>query len=102
MKTTMESVRRILDTWQPSFGFDDINSLLELLWSSYTEHNPLYTDSMKEKVRQIQELISDLPRKDSAALFDVILELYEENEREAFLDGLRVGVRLALELNNEI
>ena len=74
---------------------------MELLWSSYTQYNPIYNDSMKEKVERIHALTDSMPRKDSEKLFDLIFELYEENEREAFLDGLRVGVKLALELNGE-
>lgn len=102
MSFNVELAVRLLKDWQANYGFDDINSLLELLWSSYTEYNPIYNDSMKEKVRKIRTLTRDMPKKDEDALFDVILELYEENERESFLDGIRVGARLTLEQNGEI
>ena len=75
-------------------------SPLKLIYSAYTDERPIYSPEMEMALEQISQYISCLPKEDKNALLRLINTTYQENERLAFLAGIRSGVRLMEELSN--
>lgn len=75
-------------------GHDDILSILELLYQCYTEQNPIDTDEIRAGFREIDRIISGLSVQDNDRVFTLVFQLCVQHERQAFLEGLRVGIQL--------
>lgn len=94
MDKYMECVRKFLAEHTPDYGYPDAHSLLEHIWCSYTQSNSVENEKIKKLFAELEDLALDQSEK----MFDKIVELCEEYEHAAFLEGLHVGVRLICEL----
>lgn len=82
-------------------NLDDAESILDMLWWCYTECNPIDDAHCKEKLTGIREQLSFLSSNDFEEVFGLICDLCVNQERLAFLEGVRVGVMLMQELKME-
>ena len=78
-----------------------IQSITEMLYECYTEENPIDTEETKEGFREIDQIMNGLSIQDNNRVFAVVCGLCTQHERQAFLEGLRVGVQLFQELTTE-
>lgn len=92
-------IRNYLTDHAPNYGDTDIHSLLEHLWRSYTEYNPVDSDTICAQLRTLEPIFEALPFEKSNELFNIVFTLCAAYERSAFLEGLHVGARLILELD---
>lgn len=74
-------------------------SPLKLIYSAYTDERPIFSAAMEKGLEQIDGYISELTKEDRNAVFRIIQNVYQENERLAFLAGVQSGVRLMEELS---
>ena len=68
--------------------------LLEQLWFCYLEENRADSKEIREGFRKIDAILGQLPIKSADQLFDEACRQCCRYQREAFLDGLTLGVRL--------
>lgn len=73
-------------------------SVSELLYEYYTEENPIDTEEIRERFREINQILCKLPMQENDRIFTLVCDLCSQQERFAFLEGFRVGIRLLLEL----
>lgn len=90
-------IRNYLTGYAPNYGDPDIHSLLEHLWRSYTDYDPINNEKIKNFFLSLEPIFEVLPPNDSDRLCDTVVSLCLEHERLAFLEGLRVGSQLMLE-----
>lgn len=92
-----------LNAWvaeqKPDYGDEDLDSLLDFLWRTYTELNPIQNDDIRRNDKALDAIMDSLPTEQSNRLFFSLCELCTLHEHQAFLDGIRLGVRLASELS---
>lgn len=69
-----------------------------MLWDSYTMHNPIDNERIRNRIDALHPVMDALTDELENTLFDVVSDLCGEYERMAFLEGLRTGARLAMEL----
>ena len=68
--------------------------LLEQLWHCYLEGRRADSGEIREGFRKIEAILGQLPLKSADQLFDEICRQCCRYQREAFLDGLILGVGL--------
>ena len=68
--------------------------LLEQLWFCYLEENRADSKEIREGFRKIDAILGQLPIKSADQLFDEACRQCCRYQREAFLDGLILGVGL--------
>ena len=68
--------------------------LLEQLWHCYLEERRADSGEIREGFRKIEAILGQLPLKSADQLFDEACRQCCRYQREAFLDGLTLGVRL--------
>ena len=73
-------------------------SISELLYESYTEEKPIDTEEIRAGFREINQIINRLTIQENDSVFTIVCRLCSQHERQAFLEGLRVGVQLFREL----
>lgn len=99
MNRYTESLKAFLSQQAPSFGYDDAGSVLEMLYYYYTVANPVDNAVIRCQLEQLNGILCHLPWAESEAVFSLVSDLCAAYERQAFLDGIQVGLRLFTELN---
>jgi len=80
-------------------GFGGIAPLLECIWNCYSQHNPIDDGRIRQAETVMAPIWEELSVENSDRLFEMIFDLCQAYQHAAFLEGIRVGARLATELN---
>lgn len=99
MNRYIQNLKSFLAEQHPSFGFSDANSILEMLHYYYTQDNPIDSALIRCQLKSLDDRIPHLTNKEIDTIFSVTMDLCSEYERQAFLDGVQVGMRLFDELS---
>lgn len=91
-------MKQELDKNPPSYGYAQADSLLSMLYMWYSEWNPIDSDLIRQGFYELEPYLCTRSGKTYDEIMDMISQLCVEHERVAFLEGVRVGVRLASEL----
>ena len=76
----------------------DIHSPSDLLYRSYRERQVPDTEAISREFGQLNAVLGKLTRKEPDQVWTTVCNLCIECDKEAFLNGLRIGAGLALEL----
>ena len=98
MNRYIENLKAFLSEQAPCFGYDDANSLLEMLLYYYTTANPVDNAVIRCQFRDLNDILRNLTVDENDAVFSLTEELCIAYTRQAFLDGIHVGMRLFTEL----
>ena len=98
MHPYIDRLKEELDKNPPCYGYKNANSLLEMLYMWYTEWNPINSQQIQRDYLDLEAQFCGAPEKRVDDVLDVITRLCRNHEQLAFLEGLRVGIRLANEL----
>ena len=98
MSKYTEALHHYLTQPPPNYGDRDLHSLTEFLWRIYTELNPIDNDTIQSGFQKLDPYFKTMPTHEANRLFCIICSICSEQERLAFLEGMRVGVLLMDEL----
>lgn len=79
----------------------DAESVLNLLYRTYTEYNPIDNESIRANFTTLRNHFTELNFKQFDPIFTTVSDLCLECEQLAFTEGLRLGVTLMLELSEK-
>ncbi len=79
----------------------DAESVMEFLYWHYAEFNPIDNRKIRNGFAQIRQQYSHLSMQEFDPIFTTVSDLCVEHEHLAFLEGLRLGVTLMMELAEE-
>ena len=99
MNRYIENLKSLLTEQTPHYGYDDANSLLEMLCYYYMEQNPVDNGIIRCQFKALDEILSKLSFSDNNAIFHIAGTLCATYERQSFMDGVSVGWRLYTELS---
>lgn len=77
---------------------EDLDAVLNWIWYCHTQCLTNDKESFEDLVEPLRPIIKTLSKKRQSVLFRKIALLCEKCERVAFLEGIRVGAQLILEL----
>ena len=83
----------------PNHG--DAESVLNLLYRTYTEYNPIDNERIRSNFTALRNHFPELNLKQFDTIFTTVSDLCLEHEQIAFMEGLRLGVTLMLELSEK-
>lgn len=98
MHPYMERLREDLDKKPPCYGYADADSLLDMLYMWYAEWNPINSEQIRKDFLALESYLAGCTDQKTDDALDIVTRLCGDHQRLAFLEGLRVGVRLACEL----
>ena len=99
MNRYIENLKSFLSKQAPNYLYDDANSLLEMLCYYYTISNPVNNAVIRCQFKELDDVLCRLSLPEIDAVFSLTCDLCVSHERQAFLDGIHVGMRLFSELN---
>ncbi len=76
----------------------DAESVMEFLYWHYAEFNPIDNRKIRNSFAKLRQQYSHLSLQEFDPIFTTVSDLCVEHERLAFLEGLRLGVTLMMEL----
>ena len=94
-------VKQLLSKSEPNLSYADAQSLLEELYFTYAERNPIDNNALRKLYTDLKSYFRPLSFMEEDAVFGLLDKLYLLHERTAFLEGTKFGARLAIELLEE-
>jgi len=100
LKSFYEALKKHINAHPPNYGDSDIQSILEMLWNTYCQHNQLDSEHIKEGFTELYRHMKHLPLSDVDGVIDIVCFLCWEHEKAGFVEGVKVGIRLEQELTD--
>ncbi|MBP3673709.1 MAG: hypothetical protein J6J18_07760 [Oscillospiraceae bacterium] len=98
MKPYFDILDQYLAEHPLDYGYENINSLLELFARFYLKRHPIESTAFSPVMDSLNPILKSLSQKRTRRLFRIINDLCIEYEQSAFIEGIRVGAQLSLEL----
>ena len=98
MDEFMTSLQSKLDTQQPNYP-DNAESILEVLFDAYNESSGFDNAAIKSDFEELYRLMNGKPLKEIDEIIYTVCALCRDHEKAGFIEGVKVGMRLAMELN---
>lgn len=97
----MEEYILALETYVASHKLDlgDGESLISLLYEAYGDINRMYDDQTKADFAELYQALNGMPLQEMDWIINPVCTLCRDHERNGFVHGVQIGVRLANELN---
>ena len=97
MKNFYDVLNRYVSENQPSFG--DGESVLTLLYEAYSECNRLDDARVKEDFNELYRLMNGMELREMDKIIYPVCKLCRDHERSGFVEGIKIGIRLAHEMS---
>ena len=96
----MEEYLRALENHVAShkLNLGDGESVLSLLYETYSDNNRMYNDQIKADFAELYQLLNGMPLREMDWLINPVCALCRDHERSGFVHGVQVGIRLAQEI----
>ena len=98
MNEFMTALQTHLITLQPNYP-DNAESILEVLFDAYNESNGFDNTAIKADFEELYRLMNGKPLKESDEIIFAVCTLCRDHEKAGFIEGVKVGMKLAKELN---
>lgn len=98
MNRIIDNLKSFLSDQPPNFPFDDGNSILEVLCYYYCASNSVDNALIRCQFKELNDILCKLTLAENDAVFALTSDLCTSHMRQAFLDGIRVGLHLFKEL----
>ena len=79
---------------------DNAKSILEVLFDAYNESSGFDNAAIKADFEELYQLMNGRALKEIDEIIYVVCSLCRDHEKEGFIEGIKVGIRLANELDN--
>ena len=99
MKPYFKKLKVQLAENPPNLG--DADSVLALLYEAYNEINKLDNDQIKIDFQSLYKAMNGMSLKEMDRIIYPVCRLCRDHERSGFAEGVKVGIRLQMELTAE-
>lgn len=98
----MEEYLQALETYVVSrkLNLGDGESVLSLLYEAYGDVNRIDDDQIKADFGELYRLLNGMPLRGMDEIINPVCALCRDHERNGFIHGVQVGIRLAQEVQN--
>lgn len=96
MKNFYDVLNQYVAENQPNYG--DGNSVLTMLYEAYSDNNRIDDSQIKEDFEELYQLMNGIPLQDIDKIIYPVCKLCRDHERSGFVEGIKIGVSLAHEL----
>ena len=98
----MDNIAKRLKAYIEAHPFDsgdsDCETVLDQLFQAYQESHESDPPNIRDRFRDLDNLLGHLPLEDNNAVFNLCCALCTAYEQKAFLDGVQYGAHLITEL----
>lgn len=96
------SVKEYL-TQHPADYLEQVDSLLELIYMAYTEYNSVETPELKAGISEAEKALRSLvdTEAERERYMNAVYHMCSVFERIAYIEGMKIGARLVMELEKD-
>lgn len=98
MQAFVLTLKNYIARTDPPYG-DDAESLLELLFNAYTECNGFDNEVIRRDFNELYAAINGKTLREMDQIIYPVCTLCRDHEKTGFEEGVKVGIRLAQEIN---
>ena len=98
MKDIAHRLNAYIKTHPFDSGDSDCKTVLDQLFQAYQESHESDPSDIRDGFRELDDLLRHLPLEDNNSVFNLCCRLCSAYEHKAFLDGLKYGAHLILEI----
>ena len=98
MNTIIELLKLHLAQHPPNFG--DGDSVLTMLFECYNESNPYDNEQIVADFHVLYEAMNGKTLREMDEVIYPVCTLCRDHEKAGFVEGVKVGLLLSIELNN--
>ena len=99
MNEYVDILKRHVAENQPNYG-SDAHSILEMLFPFYRKCNNTGTDAVKAAFEDLYQRMHGMPLREMDRIVDDICTLCREYEKAGFVEGMKVGIQLRVEVDS--
>ena len=96
MNPYLEKLKANIEANPPNFG--DGESVLTMLYECYNENNPYDNEQIRADFHELYQQMNGMPLREIDQIVYPVCRLCRDHERAGFIEGIRLGVLLAHEL----
>ena len=96
MKNFYDVLNQYVSDNRPNFG--DGESVLTMVYEAYSECNRLDDAQIKANFNELYRLMNGMELRDMDRIIYPVCKLCRDHERSGFIEGIKIGIRLAHEL----
>ena len=96
MKEKIEELRQYLRQMQPADG----ESVLKMLYEYHSEHQPYDNEQIKADFKDLYRQMNGMPLQEMDKIIYPVCKLCRDHELAGFMEGVKMGVRLAEEVES--
>lgn len=97
MKDTIKALRQHIKQLQPADG----ESVLKMLYEYHSEHQPYDNEQIKADFKALYRQMNGMPLQEMDKIIYPVCTLCRDHELAGFIEGVKMGVRLAEEIGAE-
>lgn len=97
MKRYIQALQEYSQSHEPDYG--DGESILTLLYEAYSDSNRMDDAQIKADFNELYRLMNGMELKEMDRIIYPVCTLCRDHERSGFVEGVKVGVMLAQEIN---
>ena len=101
MKPYIEKLKTYLAEYPPDYGDCDAQSVLEMLYTYYSQYNRLDTPQIKSDFEELYQQLTGKSLRELDNIIDTVTTLCWQHEQSGFVEGIKVGLLLSAELTEE-
>ena len=101
MKPYIEKLKTYLAEYPPDYGDCDAHSVLEMLYTYYSQYNRLDTAEIKSDFETLYHQLTGKSLRELDNIIDTATTLCWHHEKSGFTEGIKLGILLATELTEE-
>ena len=98
MKRVLEILKAHIEQHPPSYG--DADSVLAMLYECHNENNPYDNEQIRADFEVLYQRMNGMPLQEVDRVIYPVCTLCRDHERAGFVEGVKIGVRLTIELND--
>ncbi len=96
MKEFVEKLKQRVAENPPNYG--DSNSVLGLMYECFNENNSYDNDQIKADFEELYRQMNGMSLRDMGKVIYPVCKLCRDHEKAGFIEGIKVGIRLATEM----
>ena len=101
MKPYIEKLKNHIAEHPPDYGDCDARSVLEMLYTYYSQYNRLDTPQIKSDFEILYQQLTGKSLRELDNIIDTVTTLCWQHEQSGFVEGIKVGLLLSAELTEE-
>ena len=96
MKQIIETLKTHIEQYPPNYG--DGEPVLTMLYECHNENNPYDNKQIKKDFNELYRQMNGMPLREMDKIIYPVCKLCRDHEKAGFIEGIRVGIMLAKEL----